>query len=367
MKIIKFFNILFLFIPLNIFAFIDYNYTSNLISIRTPLLPILENDDDFYKFSLSVKNIFSLQYERFVIDGEEWEASFTNHKKISNRYFVGTTISYKLQTGGILDPFIEAFHRSFNITQQYRDIHPRNKIFISYEPNGQLYQLYDFTPYTKELRRKLRNYPRDGYQPPLFLPLNIITSPKASYFIQNQIPFPLEIIAKENNNYDGLDNPKVYALYQIKENFRNKLYIGINTKVPVINKTNYFYSSGFDTSLFLSGKSYLKNKTELLYGISYTYYELKKWDWIRMPDHQWSFRIQSNYYYNIDTFFIEYLFISRPILNVGRLAEDSHFLTFGIKKNYVDKIYTFSIIENLYLYATSPDVGFYFSVQYSIN
>ena len=197
--------------------------------------------------------------------------------------------------------------------------------------------------------------------------MNIITSPKASYFIQNQIPFPLEIIAKENNNYDGLDNPKVYALYQIKENFRNKLYIGINTKVPVINKTNYFYSSGFDTSLFLSGKSYLKNKTELLYGISYTYYELKKWDWIRMPDHQWSFRIQSNYYYNIDTFFIEYLFISRPILNVGRLAEDSHFLTFGIKKNYVDKIYTFSIIENLYLYATSPDVGFYFSVQYSIN
>lgn len=131
MKIIKFFSILFLFIPLNIFAFIDYTYTSNLISIRTPLLPILENDDDFYKFSLSVKNIFSLQYERFVIDGEEWEASFTNHKKISNRYFVGTTISYKLQTGGILDPFIEAFHRSFNITQQYRDIHPRNKIFIS--------------------------------------------------------------------------------------------------------------------------------------------------------------------------------------------------------------------------------------------
>ncbi|GIX43174.1 MAG: hypothetical protein KatS3mg129_2907 [Leptospiraceae bacterium] len=364
MRLFYFIIILLMFYTNSIFSFINYSYTSNLLTIRTPLLPILENEHNFERISFSVKNIWSLQYEKFIIDGEEWEISYTKQLKFSNHFYAGGNIAYKLQTGGILDPLIESFHRFTGVTQQYREDYSKNKIFISYEPYGELYQFFDYTPYTKELRRKLRSYPRNGEQPPLFIPLPIITTKKTNYFIWNQMILPLEVIPVQNDNYDSFDNPKIYFLYEIFENYFQKLYMGIYTKIPVINKTNYFYSSGFDTSWFFSGSFYFKKNIEFLYGISYTYYELKKWQWIQMPDHQWSVRLQSNYYYRKQIFFLEYLFISKPILNLGRLSEDSHFISFGLITFYNNKKFTFSLIENVYFYASSPDIGFYFSVQW---
>jgi hypothetical protein len=363
-KYLKNLFIIFFLFNFNLYSFINYTYTSNLLTIRTPLLPILENNQDFHRLSFSIKNIWSIQYEKYMIDGEEIEINYTKNFKVSLFSNIGFDITYKLQTGGILDPLIESFHRMTGVTQQYREYYPKNKIFISYEPFGEMYQFFDYTPYTKSLRRILRPYPRNGNEPPLFIPLPLITTDYASYFVFNQFILPLEIIPKKNNNFDSLDNPKFYFQYKLWQNHNNKIMIGIRGKFPFINKTDYFYSGGMDTSLFFSGSRYIENNLEFIYGISYTYYELKKWQWIQMPDHQWSIRLQNNYYYRNFIYFVEYLFISKPILNIGRLSEDSHYISFGMQYLYFDKKLTFSLIENFYLYATSPDLGFFFSIQW---
>lgn len=354
-----------LFLPHSIFSYIDYSYNSNLISIRTPLLPTLENNEDFYRLAFSLKNIWSLQYEKFMIDGEEFNLQFTRNFHLTNKVNVGLELTYKLQSGGFLDSFVITFHRITGVTQQHKEEYKKNKIQVSYEPYGQYYQIFDDTPFTKELRRKLRVYPRIGFDYPKFIPLPIIATKNESYFIYNDVIFPLEKITK-NNVYDGLDNPRTYFQYKVFENYFHKFYIGIKNKIPIVNKTNYFYSSGLDTGIFMSGSIYFKHFIEFLYGLSYTYYELKRWNDLEMTDHQWSIRLQGNFDYKNFIFFSEYAFISRSILNMGRLSEDSHYITFGIKKIYLEKIYTFSIIENVYFFATSPDIGFYFSIQWTV-
>ncbi len=368
----KFSNLLksigFFFLNINtVFSFIDYNYTSRLITIRNPLLPIFTTENDFYNVSFSIKNIWSLQYEKFIIDGEELEVKLWKNLKFYRKWNSGFFLTYKLQSGGFLDSTIGRFHKIFGIRQQHRDQFPRNKIQISYEPYGEFYQFYDDTQYTKNLRRKLRIYPRSGFFPPLFLPLDFVLTPHVSYFYLNNNLFPLELIPKKGN-YDGMDNPEYYFQYKVYQDSKTKTFVGIRNKIPIIkNKYNYFYSAGIDTSLYISGSYLFLKNYEFLYGISYTNFEFHKWEWIQMLDHQWSLRFQWNIYNKNNIYFIEYLFMSRQILNIGRLSEDSHYLSFGIKKIIENKLITFSIIENFYLYATSPDFGIYFSIQINNN
>lgn len=355
-----------IFLPFPIFPFIDYTFSSNLITLRTPLLPTIENIEDFYRISISLKNIWSLQYEKFIIDGEEFNLQFTKNTQITNHLNFAFELPYKLQSGGFLDSFIIKFHRLAGITQQYREEYKKNIIQISYEPYGHYYQIFDDTPYTKYLRRKLKVYPRIGFDHPKFFPLPIITTKYESYFIYQNLVFPLEKI-KKTDTYDGIDNPKTFLQYKLFENNFHKFYIGIKNKIPVINKTNYFYSSGIDTAIISTGCIHLKNSFEFLYGVSYTYYEFKRTSDLQMTDHQWGLRLQGNIYYKHYILFTEYVFISRSILNMGRLAEDSHYIHFGFKKVDPYKIYTFSIIENIYFFASSPDIGFYFSIQWNYS
>ncbi len=327
----------------------------------------MEAEDNFFRISISMKNIWSLQYERFIIDGEEWEATGVINKRINKKLILGLQISYKLQSGGIFDSIIEAFHRSTNTTQQHREKFPKNKIQISYEPYGYLYQLYDDTFFTKEIRRRYpREYPRNPLQPPPLLPLETISLYDGSYFKFNEMIFPLEIIARKAFDYANFDNPKLYIQNLLFKNNNYKISLGIRTKIPFVNQSDYFYFSGWDVAMFFSNSFLYKKNLEFLSGISYTLFELKKLNWIRMPNHQWSFRFQINYYKKL-IYFSEYVYISKTILNLGRLSEDSHYLTFGIKKYFSNSILTVSFTENFYLYATSPDVGVYLSYQIFAN
>lgn len=362
------FVFLFFILINSVYGFIDYSYTSNLITIRTPLLPLIRGENNFFRISISMKNIWSLQYERYIIDGEEWEIQGIFNRKITNNNVIGLEIPYKLQTGGIFDPAIEFFHRSTGTTQQYRERFPKNKIQVSYEPYGFLYEFYDETFYTKEMRRVFpRAYPRNSLQTPPFLPMNIISLPNGSYFVVNSLIFPLEYIARDSKTYDGMDNPKMYFQNTFLENSYYKFLWGIYSKIPIKNKTNYFYSAGWDTSLFLSNSYIFNKKIEVFSGISYTLYEFKKFLWIHMMDHQWSLRFQINYYDNNSMYFFEYVFFNKPILNLGRLSEDSHYFSIGIKKNLINSNFVFALIENFYFYATSPDVGLYCSYEFFLN
>lgn len=359
--------LLFIFVS-SIYGFIDYSYGSNLITIRTPLLPLIRQENNFFCISISMKNVWSLQYERYIIDGEEWELQGIVNKRITKNNIIGVEIPYKLQTGGIFDSAIEFFHRSTGTTQQYRDRFPKNKIQITYEPYGYLYQFFDDTPYTKEMRRVYpRAYPRDSLQPPPFLPIDKISLPNGSYFIVNYFIFPLEYIARDSKIYDGIDNPKMYFQNIFLKNSNYKFFWGVYSKIPIKNKTDYFSSAGWDNSLFLSNSYIVNKKIEILSGISYTLYEFKKFLWIRMMDHQWSLRFQINYYNNNSIYFFEYVFFNKPILNLGRLSEDSHYFTIGIKKDLFHSNFVFAMIENFYFYATSPDLGLYFSYEFRFN
>ncbi|MFN3604672.1 MAG: DUF3187 family protein [Leptonema sp. (in: bacteria)] len=359
--------IFYLFFVTSIFSFIDYSFTSNLITLRSPLLPRLEIKENFFRISVSSKNIWSLQYERYIIDGEEWEVKGTWNQRIKRNWSFGLEVPYKIQGGGIFDSFIEAFHRTTGTTQQHREKFPKNKLQVSYEPYGFLYQMYDQTVFTKEMRRSYpRSYPRKPQEPPPFLPLNIFSYFNGSYFIINNLVLPLEIIERKAKDFSALDNPKFYIQNFVFESGTYRGIGGIQIKIPFVNKTDYFYFGGWDVSIFFSNSYLFKKDFEFLWGVSYTSYEFKKYREIRMSNHQWSIRLHINYYKNF-IYFFEYLFLSKPILNMGRLSEDGHFFSLGIQKYYKDSLFIVSLIENFYFYATSPDVGLHLSYQYFFN
>ncbi|MCS7205159.1 MAG: DUF3187 family protein [Leptospiraceae bacterium] len=337
-----------------------------MITLRPTLLPVWYPNRDFFSLGISLKNIWSHQYERFTIDGEEFEFLLHTHKVVKKHFF-GIKISFKNQSGGFLDHSIETFHQILGITQQHRKKFPKNKLQISYEPLGGLYQFYDYYPIIKNIRRSYpRLYPRKSFDPPKLIPLEIIPWKNRSYVRFENFFLPLEVIHRESQEFSAFDNPIFYYYFELFESSRRKLYIGSNVKIPAKNQFNYFYSAGWDGNIFLSIlQSY--SKGEFLVGISYNYYEYSKFEDLQISKHQWSIRIQGNFNNENKNYFLEYVFFSKPIINMGRLAEDGHFLAIGKKINNSSYTTTLAIIENFYRYAISPDIGIYISFEVPMN
>ncbi len=353
------------FFPFSIFPFIDYNYTSNLIVIRSPLLPLLEENQSFIRSSISMKNIWSLQYERFLIDGEEYEFKIILNKKITNQLIAGIQLPYKMITGGNFDNLIENFHRFTNVTQQNRNKFPKNKINITYEPYGKVYEFFNESDLIRDIRRIYpRIYPRVPYDPPKFHNLILEYLPDGSYFYFGSLLLPLEYIPKKLDQFSSLDNPNIYFQYGFYESSKIKFFYGVRIKIPIYNKTNFFHSYGTDSSIFFSNKYLFSPRWELLTGISYTLFDLRKYEFLQLSQHQWATRVQINYFRQNFRLFFEYLILTGSIENLDRLGEDSHFFSIGYEISKEKYKISLAIIENVYLYATSPDIGIHLSITF---
>ncbi len=100
---------------------------------------ILKDGDREATLVLDVANHFvdgSAGHEHLVLDGETYRLNLAGRMGIGNRLEIGFELPWLFQNGGILDGFIEAYHRTFGFRQRGRDEAPTGRYLFQYARGG---------------------------------------------------------------------------------------------------------------------------------------------------------------------------------------------------------------------------------------
>ena len=342
-------------------AFIDYPYAVTFQTIRLPLLPLdedvsLENGSRWsLRLSSQWINVWSLQSNRFHIDGEEFDINPSLRYRFEDDSVFGVSLPVKSVGGGIMDDYIEGFHDAANVTQGQRDRYPRNKFNVSYEPFAEFYPLLDGDPLFTYMRQfDLRLYPRDRLDPPI-------------KNISNQtLTLLSEEIVNKSGDRANIGDPRIYYQKELwsGRRFIDRIHGGIQLKVPVYTD-QLLGSPGLDTGLFLvlGKKDFIPDLSWRL-GISYTHFEMVKFLSLSLPDHQWVFRPALDYTLDSEwSLSLEYLYFSAPVKHFGRLSKPGHQVSFVLMRKSENHKLVYAVVENFGNYGVTPDIGFHFSIE----
>jgi hypothetical protein len=100
---------------------------------------ILKDGDREAALVLDVANHFvdgSAGNEHLVLDGETYRLNLAGRMGVGNRMEIGFEVPWLFQNGGILDGFIETYHRTFGFPQRGRDEAPTGRYLFQYERGG---------------------------------------------------------------------------------------------------------------------------------------------------------------------------------------------------------------------------------------
>lgn len=340
-------------------SFVDNDFGVNFQLVRTPMLPLDEDNPEEGAISVRMNfrwyNAWSIQSNRFIVDGEEFQVAPTIRYQIDPRWQIGFQSSYKVQGGGSMDYSIEKFHQSMGVTQGQRDRFPENSMNVSYEPLGPFYGLIDNNP-AKTVSRSFRsrNYPRS----PLYPPVSLNGNPWMKDY--------QEVIPVAGYDRNGPDNPVVFTQYtgEVPGKWIHGYSAGVAIRVAMFGGRKLFRSSGNDFSLFgtLTG-DFFNRKLELHGGISYTRFEMRKFLFLKLPAEQYAFRTSLIYHYRDWNFLTELVSFSKPVLHFGQLSRPGYQIAGGVQKTWKDYRINFTAIENFINFGVTPDIGFHFSVE----
>lgn len=349
-------------------AYIEFSYAANFQSIRMPLLPRgaepWEKGDTDFAISASWMNVWSIQSDRFILDGEELQFQAALSYGLSDRFRIGISVPYFIQGGGVLDSSIEDFHSTFGVTQGQRDRFPRNTFNVSYEPLGPYY------PYLMRLERLLlgseipRLYPRSPYDPPVDLDLTLEDA--AALGVEPQW-FPEDSLGAENRSGPG--GVGFFLDYQFPLSGKlgplelHSAVVSVQYRfegAPSVVAGNT--GAALSTSVVLRSEK-KPHSTYWNLGLSYTAFEDRQFRLLELPAQQWSFRPRVGYTTRDSDFFLEYVYLGRPVKDFGRLSEDGHQIALGFGTKAGPFRLEMALVENLITYSTTPDVGFYLALR----
>ncbi len=338
-------------------AYIDYPYAVSFQTIREPLLPLDEEEPGLYqgsfRMSLRWANVWSIQNDRFIIDGEELQAEPSFRFQPAENLQVGVSLPFKYQGGGVLDHTIEEFHDLIGVSQSQRRSYPRNRWNVSYEPLGPFYGFIDRNPLLTYMRKyESRTYPRSPEDPPITLAL----------------PEELrETIVINHPARSGTGKPKLFAQYAL---FRggslvDSVVVGATLAYPLFGSDSHFSSSGRDISPFLVVKKrFLEERLLFKAGISYVKYGMMNYLYLKLPAQQWVFRPSLEYSQKEWSYIVEYVYYTAPVKNFGRLSRPGHQIALGANWKRGSYIFSTALVENLINYGNTPDIGFVTSLEY---
>ncbi|MCB1137235.1 MAG: DUF3187 family protein [Leptospiraceae bacterium] len=352
------------------YAYIDYPYAATFQSIRMPALPRgaqrWREGEARIQFSAGWMNVWSIQSDRFILDGEEIRLNASMSYGLTDRFRIGVSAPYIIQGGGIFDHTIERFHSSFGITQGQRDRFPRNKFNASYEPLGPYY------PYLMRLERLLldqyspRLYPRTRSDPPL----NLILDPESAYISGTRPDYwPEDNLGAGNRSGHG--ELRFFLDYQVPI-MADLGILFLDSAVFSVQLAEEGSSSvvAGNTGRSFSASAVLRSsEMEGAYwnlGLSYTVFERREFRLLQLPAQQWAVRPRIGYRMQGLDLFAEYVFLSRPVKDFGRLSDEGHQIALGFSRPVGSYRLEFAVIENLITYSTTPDIGLHISISRSL-
>lgn len=100
------------------------------------MTPSLEPGQFELHCSVTWVNLWGWKPAQYLVDGEVARVSWTLSYGVSRRLEVRVEVPFTLRTGGILDKPIEGFHDAFGYVQAGRDAFPRNRFRVVFYPPG---------------------------------------------------------------------------------------------------------------------------------------------------------------------------------------------------------------------------------------
>lgn len=367
------FSFIILQINTSLDAFMDYPYGVGFQLINLPLLPIDNENPGKGKFSGRIStrliNVWSIQSNRFIIDGEEGQVEPSLRYSLTDNSQIGFSTPIISRGGGFLDQSIETFHRVTGVSQGGRDRYSRNEFNTSYEPLAEYYPFFDQNLFDSYVRRTydFRNYPRNSSDPPVDFPTQ--ENEARRLVINYYYPYLNEYKTEDSiGNYDSIarGNPKLFFQSTIlKGNFLyDKITAGSQIRTST-HSVELIGTPGTDFSLFaVYHKDWFDGKINWKFGVSYSQFEMQRYRNLDLRKNQWTFRPSLTY--NISETWkvnLEYVYFASPILHWNRLSTPAHQVGIGIGHKSDNYFLQFGVFENIITYSNTPDIGFLFSIE----
>ncbi|MBI38804.1 MAG: hypothetical protein CMF59_04335 [Leptospiraceae bacterium] len=357
-----------LLLPATARAYIESPYGATFQSIRMPHLP--RGDEPWVRgdwqmvLAANWMNVWSIQSDRFILDGEEISLNAGLAYGLSDRIRIGLVAPYIVQGGGVLDSSIERFHSSIGVTQGQRDQFPRNRLNVSFEPLGAYYPLLMRLERMIEDRYLPRKYPRSPFDPPLDLEV----TPETLY-LSGIKPQWIPEDSLSSSNRSGPGDVRFYIDYQfpltVGDGFFSVRSVVASLQASLEGSSSLIAGdTGRTASLsFLLRSERKPHSYYWLMGFSYSAFEDREFRLLELPAQQWTFRPRLGYQMEDTEFFLEYVFFSQPVKDFGRLSADGHQLGIGFSTSAGAYRVEFALIENFLTYSTTPDVGLYLALR----
>lgn len=346
--------------------FAEYPYAVEFLNFRTPILPAAspsyEKSNQIIRLNMRWINVWSYQFNRFIVDGEEFQVEPSFSWKLSSRTSATGSIPLKLQGGGFLDSSIEWFHSATNVTQTHRDRFSRDRFNVSYEPLGKYYPFLDGNIVTTYLRQiEDISYPRDAAT--ILLDANF---PELSR--NSAAGKPGEFIAVSGYNRSGPGNPLFTVTHKLPDSLLGPggWTVGASIRPPLFGSKTHFRHSGMATSLFLVHE-YRWNLPELFLiqvGVSYTAFEKTNFWFLKLPSSQVALRSSANLQMDPDLFVsLEYVYTGSSVKNMGHLSDPGHQVALSFQQVWNQSKITFGFVEDMIAYHSTPDIGFFATIE----
>ncbi|MCB1173259.1 MAG: DUF3187 family protein [Leptospiraceae bacterium] len=349
---------------------LNYAYGANFQLIRPLSVPrnedYLEKGQSALRSSLSWVNVWSIQDERFLIDGEEIQLGGSYRYALSDRWQLGLHFSFVSQGGGSFDNQIEAFHDASRVGQSQRTRYQQNTFNVSYEPYGPIYPLFDRTFGESYYRRLLpRRYPHVSNDESL--PFDI--DDRLLWLNQGRLADVLEVPAAGGER-SGWGDPRLFTQVVLWQGngFWRSLHLGLEAKIPA-HGGELIGAPGLDATASLAARQQWNRQIKTWVGTSLTHFGEIHYRFFKLPRYQWTWRTGLDFEQDADlTLFAEYLYFSPPTHNFGELSRPGHQIALGGRLK-MDQNYRlqFAVIENFLNYGVTPDIGLFFSGEYQLR
>lgn len=256
------------------------------------------------------RNIWLYEPGLYRIDAEIQELTLRSCMGIGGNLSVSIEVPIRYVSGGILDGFIEDFHRAFGIANDYRDLFPRNQ--FAFELN---------------LGQGLQDWSHAGPEQKGFALGNIVLG------VSQTLPYfePLGIEAA----------------------------LAANVKLPTGTRTEYFGGQSVDVGAMVSmvkpvGSLYLYASPGVVY------YSQKKEVGIALRQWHFSglFAVEYHPDHSNNSLITQLLMESGIAKTFGGFTQDTYELTMGYKRRLShNTVFEIGVLENLFHFDNSPDIG----------